>query len=608
MTAISWLHLADLHWTLRRPGLSAPEIDAAVRDELWRLHDQNGPFDLVVVAGDLAWRGAREEMEDAAAAIEDMFAGLGSQPALVVVPGNHDLTRPHEMSSSAMQALRRFHDDPHVREEFWADLDCPTRRLVDRALEPFERWWASRAFPPSVTNRRRGLLAGDFTITLEKEGVRLGVAGLCTSFLKIDDSGRAALSPHQLTVAAGGDAPGWVAAHDAVLLVTHDPAAQLTEADRRSFEELVAPTGRFVAHLVAHAHTSEAMVNDGLTLFAPSFFGNDPWTDARGRTRGFLAARCTLEEGTGVLEVWNRTWLGGRFGSSKGGPDVAKFLRAPALEREAQRPLAERAVMRQALAAAYPGPQGAGLMANQARLSPVPSFAGERSGIDAWHALVTESERTHRLDVVMKIARIDHPQDPKIANAHEMLSSSASKPAVDQAGNALFERLSDLQPEAFDAAVRLAGLIEGGSTSAPQPTRAMSAVHEAERRGVRALELLAFAIGQVTFASTDTGLSMAPAFVRPARVPTTTSLTRMLRVMFDIDRDFDAFVASAYHSTYRKFTSGMNRLHRIGMLLKDAEPEDVVAQVKRHAPDAFAKHRRVLDYEEREVRAPSRGR
>jgi hypothetical protein len=68
--------------------------------------------------------------------------------------------------------------------------------------------------------------------------------------------------------------------------------------------------------------------------------------------------------------------------------------------------------------------------------------------------------------------------------------------------------------------------------------------------------------------------------------------------MFDDERDFDGFVLDHYPVAYRRFTNGMNRTHRIGLLLQEAQGADVVAKLKRSHPTAFAAHQRVLDYEE----------
>src|SRR6185369_8244077 len=147
------------------------------------------PWDLVIVAGDLTMRGAPEEFEDAEKALDELSKHIqklgGVEPCLLAVPGNHDLARPRDPSPSAVRALRRWHEDPGVREEFWNDPESPARRLVDRALDPFERWSKRQKLSRCAKNFRSGLLPGDFTATVEKEGVRLGVAGLCSAFLQV---------------------------------------------------------------------------------------------------------------------------------------------------------------------------------------------------------------------------------------------------------------------------------------------------------------------------------------------------------------------------------------------------------------------------------------
>src|ERR1044071_1134916 len=57
----SWLHVTDLHQAQRELHLLLPRVRTAFERDLRELHDQAGPFDLVLFTGDLTQRGAAEE-------------------------------------------------------------------------------------------------------------------------------------------------------------------------------------------------------------------------------------------------------------------------------------------------------------------------------------------------------------------------------------------------------------------------------------------------------------------------------------------------------------------------------------------------------------------
>lgn len=668
MASIGWLHLADLHWTLRRPGFMAPAVRAALQEDLARLHRRAGPWDLVIVAGDLSYRGASEELVAADQALGWLLSflrELGSDPCLLAVPGNHDLSRPRDPSPSALRALRRWHEDPSVREEFWNDPESPARRLVDRALEPYERWWNKQEFPPHV-RVRRGLLPGDFTATVEKDGLRFGVAGLCTTFLQVtgdDYEGRLAVSPHQLTVAAGGDVPAWVAQHDAAILVTHHPASWLAEDERRRFDAAIHPAGRFTAHLSAHLHDKTHLIEEGerVQVQCESLLGIESWEDRRGnpgeRRFGYSAAKLSLEEGW--LRVFPRTWRGERWRPASDLVDLddaevkeLPVTRFPRVEEPGASPLPERAALRDALASFYRSPDDVRRLAAEAGFR----FGNRRSAgaaVDLWHAAVTEAEHRERLSDLVKIARLEYPGSTALEEAwaaYERASASVARPRSPRHGteeeklaDTLCEELAKLPSSAFEAVVSTLALSDDvPGTATPQTTRAMAVVRLMERQSAAGLQRLmavmlhvrgtkpsvppraplatdddswlpVLLVGVLSGVTVGFLLGLAAAnFAQTSserrRSPTRSSVARLLAIMFADERDFDGFVLDHYPAVYRRFTNGMNRAYRIDLLLQSADPADIVTRLKRSHSSIFTEHERVLDYEDPAEAAPSRAR
>ncbi|MFO0757010.1 MAG: effector-associated domain EAD1-containing protein [Byssovorax sp.] len=649
MTTIGWLHLADLHQTLTRPGWAAPQPRRRLFDDLATLHRRCGPWDLVVVAGDLTAHGTPDELEEAGLRFDmllDHLRDLGSSPTLLVVPGNHDFVRT-QGSPSAYRALSRWHDEPEIRHEFWNDPESPTRRLVDRALEPFEHWWKGRA--ASIPGLRHGLLPGDFTVTIQKDDVRLGVAGLCSTFLQVtgdDYQGHLSLSPHQLSIAAGGDVPAWVANHDMALLVTHHPPSWLAPEDRRAYETVINPAGRFCAHLSAHLHESSSLIQrcERVQIRTSSLHGLSTWEDLRGRPGdrryGYVAACVTIKEDESRLHVYPRQWSESklRFEADLDNVDAGDaceldVARFPKLEKWAPAFMPERAMLRDALARRYRSADDARSCAKKIGLSNISPARGG-SPLDLWHVVVTQAEAARQLASLVQGAMLDHPGDDSLpdawlawlraTNRQSVPDAIRSGSAEEKLANELYEKLATIQPAVFETIVLALGLTDGvPGSSAPQATRAIAAVQLAEKGGRAGLErLLAvflWATGKRPSnapAEEDDEYSWLPWVLIVAgglaagagvymlmnsgakRVPSRSTLAKLLTLMFSDERDFNGFVLDHFPSVYRTFTNGMTRAYRIGLLLKAAQPSDVVARLKRAHPAEFAAHERVLDYED----------
>jgi 3',5'-cyclic AMP phosphodiesterase CpdA len=89
MRSIGLLHLSNLH-------LSVDGNDEALAYEglvgdLTRLHSQLGPWDLIVISGDLTRTGVSAEFARVRSMLDHLWSTLerlGSWPVLLVVPGN----------------------------------------------------------------------------------------------------------------------------------------------------------------------------------------------------------------------------------------------------------------------------------------------------------------------------------------------------------------------------------------------------------------------------------------------------------------------------------------------------------------------------------------
>lgn len=237
MPSFTWLNLTDLHMGLEDQGWLWPRVRESFFDDLSKLIEHAGRIDAVLFTGDLTQAGLSKEFELFDRFLAELWPQLQRDSAVfLAVPGNHDLRRP--TPNAAVDGLtRHWTTDPELSKQFWHDRNSDYRQVVNEAFSEYSRWWAA--------NERRlglpvidGLLPGDFSTTIELDGMRVGVLGLNTAFLQLAGGPfeqKLSLHPQQFTAATGGDGPKWINQHDVCLLMTHHPVAWLEPAARDMF-------------------------------------------------------------------------------------------------------------------------------------------------------------------------------------------------------------------------------------------------------------------------------------------------------------------------------------------------------------------------------------
>jgi hypothetical protein len=331
MASIRWLHLTDHHQGVGRDWLW-PSLQDQFYEDLARLSDKAGPWDVVLFTGDLTQRASESDFAGLDATLDGLLAKLaelGSHPAFLAVPGNHDLVRPK--SSGTLKAMSLWHTEGEtVAEDFWAQApdENEYRLLVKNAFKRFGDWYERRTAqqrPQGVTVKQTpGPLPGDFAATIEKEGIRLGVVGLNTAFLQLTDGsykGKLDLDPRQFG-ACGPNPPAWIKSHHAALLLTHHPLDWLHPNALAELQDYLYP-GFFAAHLAGHMHesvsTSIGVAGLPQQRFhqASSLFGLE-WIDGKvSREHGYTAGQIEIStDGTSAdLRLWprRRSTVGGAW-------------------------------------------------------------------------------------------------------------------------------------------------------------------------------------------------------------------------------------------------------------------------------------------------------
>lgn len=143
------LHVSDIHF--RAPGCLNPDLDPnrpyrtrMLQDIRARAADL-GAVDAILMGGDIAFKGAREEYEAAIVWIQDLVSAAGcSMERVFVIPGNHDVDRTIIQRTPAIQNTHATiaAAQPHCREEvFTAHLaDGATARSLLAPLAAYNNF------------------------------------------------------------------------------------------------------------------------------------------------------------------------------------------------------------------------------------------------------------------------------------------------------------------------------------------------------------------------------------------------------------------------------------------------------------------------------------
>jgi hypothetical protein len=74
------------------------------------VYSTSGPWDVVIFSGDLTQSGARDEFDKLDEILQELwaqFAALGCSPKLIVLPGNHDISRPAQLKAE-LRLMKRW--------------------------------------------------------------------------------------------------------------------------------------------------------------------------------------------------------------------------------------------------------------------------------------------------------------------------------------------------------------------------------------------------------------------------------------------------------------------------------------------------------------------
>ncbi|ATB32464.1 metallophosphoesterase family protein [Melittangium boletus] len=318
MARLGWLHLSDLHLGIHGSRLLQPEYREALHQDLRGLHARAGPWSLVLISGDLTLTGSPREFELLNSALDSLWTllrELGSEPCLLVVPGDHDIRRdPNPRLPDLGSRYRAL----EARKAFRAESPGQVERTVWKGFAAFNDWFSTwRHMHPSsqLTSFRPGLLPGDFAATVASEGVTVGVIGLNSSFRSSARDGLEGMNEidvEQVEAATGQDLRAWARPHDALLLLTHHPPSKLRDALLTELGERLAFPGRPLLHLCGDRLTEGGSLLGvpprpwSRSLHASDLFSELP-RSSHAPGSGYLAGQLQLTGMGGRLELFPRS-------------------------------------------------------------------------------------------------------------------------------------------------------------------------------------------------------------------------------------------------------------------------------------------------------------
>lgn len=148
---ISWLHISDLHIGCKDKNRDWASLKAALISDLERNRSLENPInnddsrsagiqfnpDLIFLTGDIAYKGASEEYDEAQILLSDIWRITGlTKHETFMVPGNHDVDRAVCQNDKVFKVAYKSLVDLQDQEEAW--------------LQELREWWNHPAFMQPV--------------------------------------------------------------------------------------------------------------------------------------------------------------------------------------------------------------------------------------------------------------------------------------------------------------------------------------------------------------------------------------------------------------------------------------------------------------------------
>jgi len=324
---LHWLHLSDIHMGCRGTALWW-QVRNELRDSLKKQIEKIGHSpDLILITGDLAFKGAKKEYVQFDSFLEDLkdwLSKTGAKKDLLIlpVPGNHDFKRPTGQRAYQYKILDGYNsdDDPLVKDfkkRLWSGKNTPT--FIKNSFNEYTKWF-DRTIKPQFDGTSHeahfSRIPGDCCVEVNFDNhLPLIVVGLNSAWMQYtggDFKKRLELPREQFHLALSGDDRGSPLCifddERPALLMMHHPPAWLSETSRNAFFESIYTPDRFHLCLFGHRHKgrSETRSDSGgearYFFQSPSLFGLEHYgTSKEDRAMGCSFGRITSD---GEIRIW----------------------------------------------------------------------------------------------------------------------------------------------------------------------------------------------------------------------------------------------------------------------------------------------------------------
>jgi predicted phosphodiesterase len=214
-------------------------------------------LDLVIFTGDLVQSGANEQFERLETVVHELwekFRNWGSEPKLILLPGNHDICRAPSLSAE-LRLLRRWWEEHEIHRDFFNSDGNSYRHAIHNLFSEYDSW-TSRTTIPTLSGTP-GLLPGDQSHTLNLGTQKVGIVTLNSTWLQIDDSDylkKLHVDTKQLLKVTKDDPHAWCEENAFNIIVTHHPLDWLHDDSQSYWHSDINPHSRFDLHLYGHMH------------------------------------------------------------------------------------------------------------------------------------------------------------------------------------------------------------------------------------------------------------------------------------------------------------------------------------------------------------------
>lgn len=278
MRPISWLHISDIHMSVR-DSWSQDVVLTAMCEHIGQQRAEDTPVDFVLVTGDLACSGTPDEYELVAKFFDDLSATSDvPKKRIFCIPGNHDIDRKRQ-KLSFLGGRASLQDQQRIDAVLGAREDLEPLLQRQKSYRDFQgTYFADQDRTPTEDSL-------GYVSWLTIDDVRLAIVGLDSAWLAeggIDDHGKLLVGERQVINACKLVQDSSDPAH-VIVAMAHHPFHLLQDCDRRPVMYRIESACHFFH--CGHLHEPEARMTGAngtgcLTLAAGASYVTRQWPNS----------------------------------------------------------------------------------------------------------------------------------------------------------------------------------------------------------------------------------------------------------------------------------------------------------------------------------------